>query len=146
MDFPFPWHSSSVTPILINLHQIRIIYRLVEYAGGFDSYIPNHEWLPYVFDAVPMLTALLLLNVFHVGKYLVGPESEFPKFTRAEKKARKQQEKADSAAKKAAKKEEKLAKKEGRLLESSGKGSNESYGGAVQLQERNEGPRNLEAD
>ena len=76
----------------------------------------------------------------------MGPESEFPKFTRAEKKARKQQEKVDSAAKKAAKKEGRLAKKEGRLLGSSGKGSDESYGGAVQLQKRNEGPRSLEAD
>jgi hypothetical protein len=51
-----------------------------------------------------MMTALLILAIFHPGRTLVGPDSEFPKLSRKEKKALK-------AAKKEAKKEEKAAKR-----------------------------------
>ena len=130
-----------------DIYQIRVIYRLSEYANGTDGYAPTHEWLFYVFDAAPMLSALTTLNAFHPGRFLVGSESEFPSYTRAEKKAMKQQKKAEKAAKKAAKKEEKLAKKEGRtpLTSSPSESAGESLtglyrvaaDGTVELEERN---------
>jgi hypothetical protein len=53
-----------------------------------------------------MIVALLILAIFHPGRTLVGPDSEFPRKTRAEKKAEKQ-----------AKKDEKQRKKHQRQVE-----------------------------
>lgn len=47
-----------------------------------------------------MMVALLLLAVFHPGRYLIGPESSFPRKTRAEKKAEKAAKKEAKAQKK----------------------------------------------
>ena len=41
-------------------------------------------------DAFPMLLAVTLLNACHPGLVLRGPDSEFPRLSRAEKKALKQ--------------------------------------------------------
>lgn len=41
-----------------------------------------------------MMVALLLLVIFHPGRFLVGPDSEFPKLSRAEKKQLKAERKA----------------------------------------------------
>ncbi|KKY27425.1 putative rta1 domain protein [Diplodia seriata] len=81
---------------------VRIIYRICEFAGGVkpSNPIPFHEEYSYALDAFPMMVALLLLAIFHPGRSLVGPESEFPKMSREEKKAAKKERKA---AKKAAK-------------------------------------------
>lgn len=57
-----------------------------------------------------MLVALLVLCIFHPGRFLVGPESEFPRLSRKEKKAIKKEKKAQ----KAAAKEEKKARKQSR--------------------------------
>jgi hypothetical protein len=85
----------------------RIIYRLIEFAAGIDpnsNPLPFHEWYFYVFDAAPMLLGLMIMNVAHPGRILVGPGSEFPKGpTREEKKeakrVRKEEKKADKALK-----------------------------------------------
>lgn len=45
-----------------------------------------------------MMVAILLLAVFHPGRSLVGPESEFPKMSRKEKKAAKKERKAAKKA------------------------------------------------
>jgi hypothetical protein len=42
-----------------------------------------------------MMLALFVLAVFHPGRFLVGPDSEFPKLTRADKRALKEQQKAE---------------------------------------------------
>lgn len=60
-----------------------------------------------------MMVALLLLAIFHPGRYLVGPESEFPRLSRKEKKAAKKE-------KKEAKNEMKAAKKAGKDVRSIG--------------------------
>jgi hypothetical protein len=69
---------------------VRIIYRIAEYAGGIkpSNPVPFHEAYSYALDAFPMMTALLLLAIFHPGRVLVGPESQLPsrKERRAEKK------------------------------------------------------------
>lgn len=71
------------------LISVRIIYRIVEYSSGRDSYATTHEWTIYVFDATPMFIAILLFNFYHPGKALVGPESEFPKLSREQKREQK---------------------------------------------------------
>ncbi|KAJ4315768.1 hypothetical protein N0V94_005787 [Neodidymelliopsis sp. IMI 364377] len=42
----------------------RCVFRLVEYAMGNAAYLIAHEWTLYAFDAVPMMTVLILLFVF----------------------------------------------------------------------------------
>jgi hypothetical protein len=55
-----------------------------------------------------MMVTLLILAIIHPGRYLVGPDSEFPHVSRKEKKALKQE-------KKAARREEKEAKKRAKM-------------------------------
>jgi RTA1 like protein len=55
--------------------------------------ILRSENYTFVLDGFPMLLALLLLNVMHPGLVLRGPESEFAKLTRKEKKMMKQEKK-----------------------------------------------------
>lgn len=57
---------------------VRIIFRLAEYAKGFESTIPQHEAYQYGLDSLPMLLALFLLNIFHPGRLMPGRESDFP--------------------------------------------------------------------
>lgn len=71
----------------------RNIYRLIEFSQGVLSNITTHEWYAYVFDAVPMLFALIILAFFHPGRVLRGPRCDFTEENRAmkeEKKAKKQ--------------------------------------------------------
>jgi len=85
----------------------RIIYRLVEFSAGIDpnsNPLPFHEWYFYVFDAGVMFFALVIMNVVHPGRFLVGPDSEFPKGkSRKEKREAKRAKKEAKAAKKAQK-------------------------------------------
>ncbi|KAH9216213.1 hypothetical protein DL95DRAFT_460500 [Leptodontidium sp. 2 PMI_412] len=52
----------------------RILFRIVEFSfsqgTSVNQYINHHEFFVYVFDAVPMFFALLLMNVWHPGKKL----------------------------------------------------------------------------
>lgn len=57
---------------------MRIIFRLIEYAQGFKSGVPIHEAFQYCLDSLPMLIALVILNVFHPGRIMPGKESELP--------------------------------------------------------------------
>ncbi|KAF9265934.1 hypothetical protein L218DRAFT_923430 [Marasmius fiardii PR-910] len=58
---------------------IRIIYRLTEFAGSFDSGISKSEPVFYVLEATPMSICMCLFNIWHPGAVLVGEESEFKK-------------------------------------------------------------------
>ena len=59
---------------------VRIIFRLAEFSGGFklSNPLPHHESYFYVFEAIPMLSAILLWNVIHPGRFLVGPDRKLP--------------------------------------------------------------------
>lgn len=57
---------------------MRIVFRLCEYSQGLDSKIPLHEAYQYCLDSLPMLLALVLLNVVHPGRIMPGTESEVP--------------------------------------------------------------------
>jgi len=60
--------------------QYRIIFRLVQFCSKkgspFSNYIDHHEFFVYVFDAIPMFFALVLMNIWHPGKVLKGKTSE----------------------------------------------------------------------
>ncbi|PLB46365.1 hypothetical protein P170DRAFT_477246 [Aspergillus steynii IBT 23096] len=88
---------------------IRIIFRLAQYADGTNPNNPvlTHEWYEYVWDAAPLFIAIVLMNIFHPGCVLQGPDSEFPKLSRKEKKQIKREKKE---AKKTLKESRKKAK------------------------------------
>lgn len=50
---------------------IRAIYRIVEYAQGFDGYLMQHEVFFFVFDSLMMLLTQLCYNVVYPGKILI---------------------------------------------------------------------------
>jgi hypothetical protein len=79
-------HSSIPSYIqALTFAKMRIIFRLCEYSQGFKSNIPDHEAYQYCLDSVPMLFALVILNVFHPGRIMRGKESDLP--SRKERKA-----------------------------------------------------------
>lgn len=63
-----------------------------------------------------MLLAFLLLNAVHPGWVLRGPDSEFPRLSRGEKKQLKREKKDAKKAAREAKKEAKEAKKHGKVF------------------------------
>jgi hypothetical protein len=115
------WRGESWRPLLYTLYAllllitIRIIYRLVELSGGVYTSLPMHEAYFYVLEATPMFIACLMLNIWHPGRFLVGPESEFPRKTKEQKKAEKEAKKEAKRAKKQAKLDKKEAKKQGKF-------------------------------
>jgi hypothetical protein len=54
--------------------------------SGIHNTLDNNEWYMYVFDEAPMFLALVVFHVYHPGRVLIGPESEYPKL-RGEDKA-----------------------------------------------------------
>jgi len=88
---------------------MRISYRVAELTPGVkqSNAILTQESYPFFLDAFPMALALILLNIMHPGLVLKGPDSEFPKVSRAEKKALKQKKKEQKAE---AKRQRKAAK------------------------------------
>lgn len=74
-----------------------MIFRIIEFAGDNTSKlattISNHEIFMYIFDSLPMFFALIVFNVIHPGKILVGPDANWPKLSKEEKKATKKAKK-----------------------------------------------------
>lgn len=62
----------------LSAFQIRIIFRLVEYADGLDSGIAKQEAYQYCLDSLPMLIAFVLFNIVHPGKVMPGKAGDFP--------------------------------------------------------------------
>ncbi|KAF3398386.1 Protein RTM1 [Penicillium rolfsii] len=65
------WHQRNWLTILLALYVvsalilIRSIFRLIEYKGGFDGYVMTHEAFGYIFDALLMFIAMVVMNVYH---------------------------------------------------------------------------------
>lgn len=57
---------------------MRIIFRLCEYSKGLTSTIPLHEAYQYCLDSLPMLVALVALNVVHPGRIMPGKDGDMP--------------------------------------------------------------------
>lgn len=49
---------------------LRSLYRLVEFAMGFDGYLYTHEWTFYAFDAALILLGMTAFNVWHPARFL----------------------------------------------------------------------------
>ncbi|RAQ59518.1 RTA1 domain protein [Aspergillus flavus] len=49
---------------------VRLIYRVVEFCMGMDTYTWTHEWPLYVLEAVPMLIAMMVLGWYHPARWL----------------------------------------------------------------------------
>lgn len=60
--------------------QLRIIFRICEYAQGLDSTIPLHEAYQYALDSLPMLLALVAFNVVHPGRIMSDSKPDLPSF------------------------------------------------------------------
>ena len=90
---------------------------MIEFSAGVHSSVTEHEWYTYVFDAAPMLTALVVFNVFHPGMTLRGSNSDFSEENKALKQAKKMvkaEKREQKIAKKAEKKEQIEMKKAGK--------------------------------
>ena len=83
-------HILYVIYTVLGLIIFRNVYRLIEFSQGVLSNITTHEWYAYVFDATPMLFAMIILACFHPGRVLRGPRCDFSE----ENKARKEEKKA----------------------------------------------------
>jgi hypothetical protein len=70
------------------------LFRLVQYSAGVLSDIPTHEVYFYCSEALPMFLALLVLIITHPGRYLIGPESEYPRKSRQQKREEAREKKA----------------------------------------------------
>ncbi|KAK9325286.1 RTA1 like protein-domain-containing protein [Lipomyces orientalis] len=103
-SIPWPWMLYAIYTALVMI-TVRIVFRLCQYARGTDPSNPvlTHEAYEYVFDALPMLLALVTLNIIHPGRILQGPDSEFPKVSRQEKKQIKREKKEAKKAERALK-------------------------------------------
>jgi hypothetical protein len=86
--------------------QIRIAFRLAEFGPGVSesNFLLRSEYYTLFLDALPMVSSLLLLNVVHPGMVLRGPDGEFPRLSRAQKKEVKQQKKYEKQQARSAKK------------------------------------------
>ena len=60
----------SSTQSYLPTQQIRCIFRVIEFAGGRDSYAFSHEWLFWVFESLPMVGAIGIFCIYHPSKYL----------------------------------------------------------------------------
>ncbi|KAF9874629.1 RTA1 domain-containing protein [Colletotrichum karsti] len=98
--------------VVLFLIIIRIIFRLVEFGPGadIDNPILANENFAFGLDALPMVLALVLLNVVHPGIVLRGENSDFPRLSRKEKKHLKREKKEAKQAAKAEKKQRKSGK------------------------------------
>lgn len=65
------WKQRNWATVLIALYVvsililIRSIFRLIEYKYGFDGYIMTHEAFSYIFDALIMFIAMVVMNLYH---------------------------------------------------------------------------------
>ncbi|KAH7412685.1 hypothetical protein BKA64DRAFT_770361 [Cadophora sp. MPI-SDFR-AT-0126] len=73
-----PFLLLYVMYIAVFLIGARIIFRLVEYAGGLNSAIPRHGVYQYCLDSLLMLIGSTLFNVVHPGNVMPGKRGDMP--------------------------------------------------------------------
>lgn len=65
------WKQRNWATVLLALYivsaliLVRSIFRLIEYKYGFDGYLMTHEAFMYIFDALLMFIAMVVMNVYH---------------------------------------------------------------------------------
>lgn len=76
------WRQRNWVTVLLALYVvsalilIRSIFRLVEYKGGFGGYLMTHEVFGYIFDALLMFVAMVVMNVYHPAVILGDGKGE----------------------------------------------------------------------
>lgn len=55
---------------------IRSIFRIIEYVGGQDGYLLEHEIFLYIFDATLMFLSMVLFNVYHPSRIIMKDKPE----------------------------------------------------------------------
>ncbi|GAB7366757.1 hypothetical protein MBLNU230_g0711t2 [Neophaeotheca triangularis] len=61
-----PWKKHMLGMYIISiLIFVRSIVRVVEFIQGFDGYIISREWYLYIFDALVMWIAMVVMNLIH---------------------------------------------------------------------------------
>lgn len=63
-DIPWKQHLRSLYAIS-GMILLRSIFRVVEYGLGNDGYLLGHEWPNYIFDALPMLVAMICFGIWY---------------------------------------------------------------------------------
>ena len=59
--------------------QIRCIYRVIEFAQGYDGYLRTTEWCFYVLDTLPLLAAIIVwLIVWPTSILIRTPAAAMP--------------------------------------------------------------------
>ncbi|KAF5608738.1 RTM1 [Fusarium subglutinans] len=70
-DAPRDWQKVVLAVYISSiLIMVRCIFRVVEFAGGRDTYAFSHEWLFWVFESLPMAVAIGIFCFYHPGRYL----------------------------------------------------------------------------
>ncbi|CAG9943847.1 unnamed protein product [Clonostachys rosea f. rosea IK726] len=70
-DAPKGWAKLVVAVYISSvLIMIRCIFRVAEFAEGMNGYAFRHEWLFWVFEALPMAPAIGVFCLYHPSKYL----------------------------------------------------------------------------
>ncbi|KAJ5774760.1 hypothetical protein N7457_009656 [Penicillium paradoxum] len=70
------WKQRNWLTIMIGLYVVsflilvRSVFRLVEYEQGYSGYIMTHEVFMYIFDALLMWLAMLVMNLYHPAEIL----------------------------------------------------------------------------
>ncbi|OBZ87640.1 Protein RTA1 [Choanephora cucurbitarum] len=60
-------HCLYITTALL---YIRAIYRIIEFAGGYDGPVASAEWAFYVFDSLVLFLCFVFYSVLYIGNYL----------------------------------------------------------------------------
>ncbi|KAJ5727032.1 hypothetical protein N7493_006059 [Penicillium malachiteum] len=91
------WHTLVIAMYAtLGCITVRIIYRLVEYADtntAGTSPLTTNEAPFYCLECLPMLTAMVIWNVYHPGRFLQGEDSDFPKKAKISRKERRRMKK-----------------------------------------------------
>ncbi|KAJ5676811.1 RTA-like protein [Penicillium maclennaniae] len=69
------WQQRNWVTVLMALS----IFRLIEYKYGFDGYLMTHEVFGYIFDALLMFVAMVVMNVYHPAVILGNGKGEILK-------------------------------------------------------------------
>ncbi|KAF5724755.1 RTM1 [Fusarium mundagurra] len=70
-DAPRGWQKVVLAVYISSiLIMVRCIFRVVEFAGGRDTYAFSHEWLFWVFESLPMAVAIGIFCFYHPSRYL----------------------------------------------------------------------------
>ena len=76
------WKQRNWVTVLLGLYivsvliLVRSIFGLIEYKYGFDGYLMTHEAFMYIFDALLMFIAMVVLNVYHPAVILGDGKAE----------------------------------------------------------------------